>query len=313
MQNVKDENLRLLYIATQTASMSLKIDAAVKEAMKVYTDALGTASAVGLVVPPVYLRVRDASTMLVCSAIVRCFGLHSVSTQTVVDIMKNTVWNDAGNKVASTGMVAGIRTIGLLGGPLVVAARALNFQLTVPSIAVAAVNLQLAVTDIARLMLFLAGDLILILVRAFMTKTTRCVGQPEEKDVALAAKDYRAISADVHKAIFELVPRRNLLKSFRYEKVQMGLKRIVENFKEQVVGDLPLDRQNRADTESFASDHQAIDKEVDEARDVFSGLGAEVNDNGPWNQESVIEALSLGGTGDGDGSDESSWTSAEDT
>ncbi|KAL8884032.1 MAG: hypothetical protein Q9215_007834 [Flavoplaca cf. flavocitrina] len=256
MQNVKDEKLRLLYIATQTASMNLKIDAAVKEVMKVYTDVLGTSSTAGLVVPIVSSKMRAASGMLVCSAIVQCFGLPSVSTQTVVEIMKNTIWEDAGDNLVPVGVVAGIG-IGLFGAPFFLAGGAMNFQMAVPAT--------------ARLMLSLAGDLILILLRAFRITTTRCVGQPGEKDVALAARYYRAISADVHKAIFELVPKRNLLKSFRYEKVQMGLKRIVEKFKEQVVKDLRLDRQSRADTESFANDHEAIDKEIDEARDVLSG------------------------------------------
>lgn len=292
MQNVKGEKLRLLYIATQTASMNLKIDAAVKEVMKVYTEALGKPSTAGLVIPTVSLKVRAASAMLVCSAIVQCSGLASVSVQTVVEIMKNTVWDEAGDNVASTGMVAGIGAIGVLAGPYAIAAGALNFQFAVPAI--------------ARLMLILAGDLILILVRAFMTKTTRCVGQPEEKDVALAARDYRGISAEVHKAIFELLPKRNALKSFRFEKVQMGLKRIVERFKEQVVKDLRLDRQGpRADTESFANDDEAIDKKIDEARDVLSGFRAEVNDNGPPIQESPIEALSLESTGDSDENDAS--------
>ncbi|KAL9631425.1 MAG: hypothetical protein Q9204_004232 [Flavoplaca sp. TL-2023a] len=285
MQNVKDEKLRLLYIATQTASMNLKIEAAVLEVMKVYTEVLGTASTAGLAVPIVSSKIRAASAMLVLSAIIRCFGLPSVSTQTVVEIMRSTVWDDDGHYVASAGMVAG--------GTLA------NFQMAVPAT--------------ARLMLILAGDLILILIRTLKTTTTRGVGQPDGKDVALAARDYRAISADVHKAIFELVPRRNILKSFRFEKVQMGLERIVEKFKEQVVKDLRLDRQSRADTESFANDHEAIDKEIDEAREVLSGLGAKVNDNGPRIQESLIETLSLGSTGDSDKRDKSFFTTAEHT
>ena len=299
MQHVEGEKLRLLYIATQTASMNLKIGAAVKEVMKIYTEALGTPSTAGLAIPTVSLKVRAASAMLVCSAIVQCFGLPSVSNQTVLEIMKNTVWDDAGNNIVATGMVAGIGTIGVLAGPYAIAAGALNFQLAVPAI--------------ARLMLILAVDLILILVRAFMTKTTRCVGQPDGKDVAFAARDYRAISADVHKAIFEFVPKRNILKSFRYEKIQMGLTRIVEEFKEQVVKDLRPDRQGRADTESLVNDHETIDKEIDEARDVLSGLGAEVNDDSPRIQESLIEALSLGSTGDSDKRDKSFLTTAEHT
>ncbi|KAL8881229.1 MAG: hypothetical protein Q9192_007845 [Flavoplaca navasiana] len=129
MQHVKGEKLRLLNIATQTASMNLKIDAAVKEVMKVYTEALGTPSTAGLAIPTVSLKVRAASATLVCSAIVQCFGLPSVSNQTVLEIMKNTVWDDAGDNVVSTGTVAGIGSIGVLGGPYAIAAGALNFQL----------------------------------------------------------------------------------------------------------------------------------------------------------------------------------------
>lgn len=259
--------------------------------MRIYTKVLGTASASGIV-PTASATNRAGSAISVCRAIVQCFGLPTVNTQTILEIMKSTVWDDAGHNVmvafsevvATAGMVA---TVGL-GMPFVLVAGALNFPLVVPAT--------------TRLMLMLASDLILILVRAFRITTTTCVGQPEEKDVAKAAKDYRLISADVHKEIFKLVPRRNVVKSFRYSKVRVGLKRIIEDFREEVVKDLSSDRSGR-DT--------ATDKEVEESRKIFSDLWAEVNAKDEHIQQRILEKSSLE---DSESSDESEeWTLTEDT
>ncbi|KAL8758512.1 MAG: hypothetical protein Q9199_001424 [Rusavskia elegans] len=270
LENVKDEKLQLLYIATQTASVNLKIDAAVKEVMRIYTKVLGTASASGIV-PTASATNRAGSAIAVCRAIVQCFGLPTVNTQTILEIIKSIVWDDAGQNVmvafsevvATAGMVV---TVGSFGMPFSLAAGALNFPLVVPAT--------------TRLMLMLASNLILILVRAFRITTTTCVGQPEEKDVVKAAKDYRLISADVHIEIFKLVPKRNVVKSFRYSKVRVGLKRIIEDFKEEVVKDLSLDRSGR-DT--------ATDKDVEESRKIFSDLWAEVNAKDEQIQQRILE------------------------
>ncbi|KAL8783816.1 MAG: hypothetical protein Q9213_004362 [Squamulea squamosa] len=318
-ENVKDEKLQLLYIGTQTASVNLKIDAAVKEVMKIYTRVLGTASASGIM-PTASSANRAGSAITVCRAIVQCFGLPTVNTQTILEIMKSTVWDDAGHNVmiafseviATAGVFA---SVGFFGAPFFLVAGALNFPLVVPAT--------------TRLMLMLASDLILILVRAFRSTTTTCVGQPEEKDVALAAREYRAISADVHKEIFKLVPRRNVVKSFRYSKVRLGLKEIIERFKDEVVKDLSLDQSGRAGRKSSAGDQTAIDNEVEDFRKLFSVLRAKVNnkgeqvqetrkllsdmktDEGEKIQETIVEKLSLEDSDSGDESD--GMTLTEDT
>lgn len=248
--------------------MNQKIDAAVKKVMRIYTKVLGTASASGIV-PTASATNRAGSAISVWRAIIQRFGLPMVNTQTILEIMKSTVWDDAGHNVmvafsevvATAGMVV---TVGSFGMPFFLAAGALNFPLAVP----------------ATTRLMLASDLILILVRAFRITTTICVGQPEEKDVAKAAKDYRLISADVHKEIFKLVPRRNVVKSFRYSKVRVGLKRIIEDLKEEVVKDLSLDRSGR---------DAATDKEVEESRKIFSDLWAEVNAKDEQIQQRILE------------------------
>ena len=292
LQNVKDEKLQMLYIATQTASVNLKIDAAVKEVMKIYTRVLGTASASGLL-PAASSTNRAGAAFAVCKAIVQCFGLPTVSTRTVLEIMKSTVWDDAGHNlmvafselVATVGVLASVASFG---APFFLASGALNFPLVVPAT--------------TRLMLMLASDLILIMVKAFRFTTATCVGQPEEKDVALAARAYRAISADVHKAIFKLVPKRNVMKSFRYSKVRVGLKQVIEDFKEKVVKDLSLDRSAAVDRGSSPSVDQATDEEVEDGRKQLSDLKAAMEDQGKQRKQPLIEKLSLE---DSESSDES--------
>lgn len=253
LENVKDEHLQLLYIATQTADVNLKIEAAVGEVMKIYRRVLGTASTLTFF-PSGPTTNRASAALAVCKAIVQCFGLPTVNHQTILEILRNTAWDDVGHNVlvlfteavATVGMLF---TVGFSGMPIFLAAGAFNFPLIVPAT--------------TRLMLMLASDLILILVRAFRSTATTCIGQPEEKHVARAARDYRRISGDVHQAIFRLVPKRNVVKSFRYGKVRLGLEGIIKQFREEVTKDSIPDRFSREGMESFVSNRTMIDDEVE--------------------------------------------------
>lgn len=275
---MKDEKLQLLYVATQTASINLKIKSAIGEVVKVYKRLLRTASTLGSI-PSASTTIRAAAAMAICKAIVQCFGLPTVNYQTILEIVKNTVWDDAGHNilvvfseaVATAGVIA---TVGLSGAPIYLAAGAFNFPLVVPAT--------------SRLMLMLASDLILILVRAFRSTTTTCIGQPEEKHVARAARDYRRISGDVHQDIFKLVPKKNVLKSFRYDKVRLGLEEIVKRFQEEVTKDSIPDRFSRAGTRSFESDRTLVDKEVEALNKLLPESKAELRDKIPEIQETIL-------------------------
>ncbi|KAL8664470.1 MAG: hypothetical protein Q9202_003020 [Teloschistes flavicans] len=250
LENVKDEKLQLLYIATQTASINLKISTAVGKVMQIYRRVLGTTATFSFV-PTASTTNRAGAAMAICKAIVQCFGLPTVNYQTILEIVKNTVWDDAGHNalvvfseaVAAAGVMGTILAGGL---PVFLAAGAFNFPLVVPAT--------------TRLMLMLASDLILILVRAFRSTTTTCVGQPEERHVARAARDYRYFSGDVHREIFALVPKTNVVKSFRYGKVRLGLEDVIRRYQEEVTRDSIEDRFNRASMKSFVSDRSLMNE-----------------------------------------------------
>lgn len=262
--------------------------------MKIYKQVLGTVSALSWA-PGSSSTNRAASAISICKAIVQCFGLSTVTSQTVLEIVKRVVWDDAGHNlliafseaIATLGIVV---TVGFGGMPFFMAAGAFNFPLVVPAT--------------TRLMLMLASDLILILVRAFNITTTTCVGQPGEKDVAKAARDYRRISGDVHKEVFRLVPKRNVIKSFQYSKVRLGLEAIVTRFKEVTKG-LSSDQYSRAGSESFASDSTMVNKELEESRKLFPEAKAELNDKMPQIQETIAAKLSAESSESGDESSDS--------
>ena len=289
LESVKDEKLQLLYIATQTASVNLKINTALGEVMKIYKKVLATVSTLSWA-PGSSSTNRAASAISICRAIVQCFGLPTVTSQTVLEIVKRIVWDDAGHNlligfseaIATLGVVV---TVGFGGMPVFLAAGAFNFPLVVPAT--------------TRLMLMLASDLILILVRAFSITTTTCVGQPEEKDVAKAARDYRRISGDVHKEIFRLVPKRNVVKSFHYSKVRLGLEGIVNRFKEEVTKGLSSDQYKRAGSESFVSDSTVVG-ELEEMTKLFPEAKDELHNKKPQIQEIIAAKASAESSESGD-------------
>ncbi|KAL8724974.1 MAG: hypothetical protein Q9166_007648 [cf. Caloplaca sp. 2 TL-2023] len=276
LENVKDDKLRLLYIATQTASINLKIDAAVGEVMQVYRTVLSTASGSSFI-PIASSANRAASAIKICKAVVQCFGLPTINYETVLEIVKNTVWDDASHNmliafseiVATAGVVG---TVGSGGMPFFLLAGPINFPLVVPAT--------------TRLILMLATDLILILIRAFKITTTTCVGQPQENDVARAARDYQRISGNVHAKIFKLVPRRNVIKSFRYSKVRLGFERIINEFKEVVTKDSIQDERISLD------DRTMMDEEVKETRKLAVEARKELYDNPSQTKEMIAAKLS---------------------
>lgn len=90
LQNVKYDNLRLLYVAAQVADIDLKINLALIERMKIYRRVLGTTSTLGFV-PTAASGNLTASAISICKAIVQCFGLPTVNYNTVYQIVKTSI------------------------------------------------------------------------------------------------------------------------------------------------------------------------------------------------------------------------------
>ena len=275
LQNVKHEKLRLLYVAAQIADIDQKINCAILETMKIYKRVLGSTTALGAA-PGSALSNRTASAVAVCRAIVQCFGIPTVSYQTVFQILRYNVLDDLinnisvmfGEAIAVLGMIG---TIGSLGMPVFLAASAVNIPLVVPAT--------------MRLMLVLATDLILILVRCFKEMTFRCIGQPLLQDVQDAAIYYASVSSKVHKEVLELVPKTNVVKSFKYHKVQLGLERIVHSFKDQITKDVGKDDRGcnlsvptNSSTTSFSSDRSYVKAEVEDMRKIFKAAQMEIQE-----------------------------------
>ncbi|KAL9624232.1 MAG: hypothetical protein Q9160_001479 [Pyrenula sp. 1 TL-2023] len=227
-ESFNQEKVRLMYIAAQTTNIDMKIDLAIMETMRVYRNVIGSASCLGLV-PGASSANRTAAAYKICKVIVKSFGLPTLDSKTIIEIVKANVWDDLGHNV-SVFFAEGIATLGVLasvlfaGMPIFLGSGALNLPLVVPAT--------------TRLMLLLAGDLILILSRAFKTTTFTCVGQPLFADVRQAAVLYRSISSHVHKKILGLVRRRNLVDSYRYNKVGEGLRNIIGEYKNQATEDV---------------------------------------------------------------------------
>ena len=286
LENVKDERLQLLYIATQTAGTNLKINAATGEIMKIYRRVLGTASSLSCL-PMASSINRTTSAISICKSIIHCFGLPTVNHDTIFEIVKSIVWDDAGHNVSiifseAAATLAMIATVAGGGLPFFLAAGAFNFPLVVPAT--------------TRLILMLASDLILILVRAFKITTTTCVGQPGEKDVARAARDYRLISKDVHREVFKLVPKTktNVVKSFRYSKVRLGFEKVIEKFKEEVTKDLSTSQPRCGHhNNGLASDTTIVDREMEDMKKIFPQATVELSAKTKQIEDTITAKMSL--------------------
>jgi hypothetical protein len=224
------EKVRLLYISAQVTRIDLKVDLAIAETMRIYKHTVRSALASGFI-PGGPSATRLTVATVVCKTIVACFGVPTVSSKTVMEIVRSIIWEDIGHNM-SVFFAEGVSTAGLFltvgsGGilaPLLAASGVINAPIVVPAI--------------TRMFLMLACDVILILVRAFKDSTTKCIGQPLKKDIEVAAHMYRQISKKVHKKINKAVPRHNMIRSFQTNRVRQHFEEVVGKYKELVTADI---------------------------------------------------------------------------
>ena len=193
------------------------------ETMRLYRRIVRSAAGAAFV-PLASSSNRVTVSVLICKAIVGCFGTPTVSAVTVQEIVKSIVWDDLEHNLsiifAETAAVLAIGGSIVLGGaPIFLASGFINMTFAVPAT--------------ARLFLMLACDVILILTRAFKACTDKCLGQPLKKDIENAAFAYRNISRAVHRAIKDLLPRVNFIGAFKAKKIEAGFEEILEKYKRE--------------------------------------------------------------------------------
>jgi hypothetical protein len=260
-QRFDHEKLRLLYVAAQVARVDLKIDLAVDVTMRIYRRALRTASLAGMA-PLASTATRVSTSAAIVKEIVACFGVPSVSPETIMNIMKSVVWDDIAHNlsifVAECIAGAGVFGTVMFGGmPFVLAAGAVNVPIVVPAT--------------TRLTLMIACDVMLILTMAFKEATEKCIGQPLKKDVENAALSYRQSgnTALVHKRIKKLVPRRNVAKSFRTERIRKHMASLVDEYKDKVIKDLKENVKRKVVFEDVSDSDDATVTERDQSKESW--------------------------------------------
>lgn len=222
----RDDGIRRLYTAAQVARVDMKVDLAVIETMRIYRRVLRAAT-ISSFVAYASMTSKFAGGIALSRTLVSCFGLPSVGSRTVYDIIRGTIWGDASHNV-TIGFAETLSTIGMLatgglsGMPVFLATGAINVPLVVPAT--------------TRLLLALATDVILVLVRAFKNVTDRCIGQPQIADVQAAAAEYRQLAPEVRRRALAIVPRRNPVKCFRTSAVQVGFSTLLAEYKTLMAG-----------------------------------------------------------------------------
>ncbi|KAF2164250.1 hypothetical protein M409DRAFT_56937 [Zasmidium cellare ATCC 36951] len=267
------DKVRILFVRAQTAKIDLKVELAEIELIRRYKALIRTSSGLGFIAGAGSIH-RRAAANKVCQAIVGCFGL-SVSADKALAAMKTNVWNHLGfdPHVALAGFAGGI--------PAWLVTGSISMPLIVPAT--------------ARLFLTMSCDLILVLVRSFREVAFRgSEGQPSERDVEKAARMYRlkGYTTHVHKEVKQLVPKKNLAASYKYDKVQSTVEDMIETYKEKLMNDenmpnpapssrmkklsLSLRRGNRnSDADSITSSIPDITSPVEDSSEDDDGDNAE--------------------------------------
>jgi hypothetical protein len=197
--------------------IDLKVDLAIAETMRIYRHTVRSALAAGFI-PGGATTTRFTVAAVVCKAIVSCFGIPTVSAKTIQEIVGSVIWEDMGHNAAIL-LAECIASVGMVFSPI-----------GIPAVA-GVVNAPIVVPATSRLFLMLACDVILILAMAFKDSTDKCIGQPLKKDIETAANAYRKISKRVHKKVKKVVPRTNMIKSFRISKVTREFEEIINEYK----------------------------------------------------------------------------------
>lgn len=114
-------------------------------------------------------------------------------------------------------------------------------------------NIPLVVLVTTRMILILGSDLILILVRACSEINSTYAGRPQQNDVENAASHYHPSSSRVPKEILGLVPKGNLRKTYRYDKVRLGLEETLHRWKAEITKNVKSSRLDWSRGKSFAA------------------------------------------------------------
>jgi hypothetical protein len=176
---------------------------------------------------------RKASTNNVTKAVINCFGLPSVSADVAVDALKSTVWKTWGTNM-QLAMAEVLQLVGVTGTV---------FAAGIPAwLITGSINASYVVPATCRLFLIMAMDLTLVLARSFKEVTFRANGQPNERDVSAAARNYavRGYAQHVHRDIKRLIPRRNVGASYKVETVRQCLEDMVTKYKDRLMEDVDL-------------------------------------------------------------------------
>lgn len=212
--------------------LDLKIELAQAEIMKRYKRLIRQ-SGVATWVPFGSTVNRKLSNVQVTRSIINCFGLPTVTAEVAMEALKANVWSTFGSNVqlafSEVFHLFGLTCTGLaLGSPIWLLTGSMNAAHIVP------------IT--CRLFLIMACDLTLVLARSFKEVTFRASGQPNEKDVGAAARNYavRGYSQHVHRDIKLLIPRKNLRASFKVDTVQRGVEDLFNEYKDRLMDDVDL-------------------------------------------------------------------------
>lgn len=211
--------------ANGSCVVDLKVDMAQAEILKRYKRLVRQSAST--LVPLGATVTRKVSNAQLTSSIMRCFGLPSVTAEAATEVLKATVWNTTGGDIqlalAEAFQLIGLSLTGLtLGSPIWLVTGGMNAAHVVPTT--------------CRLFLIMACDMTWVLARSFRNVSLRANAQPDEGAIRAAAYDYttRGYAQHVHGAIKTLIPRSDVLASYRIQQIQQTVETLLSELKDDL-------------------------------------------------------------------------------
>lgn len=211
--------------ANGSCVLDLKVDMAQAEILKRYKRLVRQSAPI--LVPLGATTTRKVSNAQLTSSIMRCFGLPSVTAEAATEVLKATVWNTTGGDIqlalAEAFQLIGLSLTGLtLGSPIWLVTGSMNAADVVPTT--------------CRLFLIMVYDMTWILARSFKNVSLRANAQPDEGAIRAAAYDYttRGYAQHFHGAIKTLIPRKDVLASYRIQQIQQTVEILLSELKDEL-------------------------------------------------------------------------------
>lgn len=223
-QCITIDRIRMLYVAAQHNHINLKVDLAIVESQKIYRRIVRSAT-MAAYAPGGSTGYRKSIPSTACKVMINSFGVRCIDGEVLKDIMQKGVWHYLKRDQMYNSKLFLAEALSMVGIGATAAAEGIPIFLVT-----GAINASMIVPATATFFLLLAGDLVLILTRAFKVCLDRPDKQPTQNDIEAAIIAYTSLARKVHSKIKTLTPPKKFVKTYQYDKIEPSFRAILDKY-----------------------------------------------------------------------------------